>query len=148
MDLYYRLGVIDINIPPLRERTEDIPMLVEHFMENIGPRLKKKVTGIDRRAMDILLNYHWPGNVRELSNIIERAINMADGPVLNADVFPIAIKKGMEKTVFQARPATVGLDEKTVMKCLEKCRNNRSRAAKELGISRSSLYRILKKYSL
>jgi transcriptional regulator with PAS, ATPase and Fis domain len=99
--------------------------------------------------MRILLNYHWPGNVRELSNIIERAINMTEDQVLKPDVFPNSIRKSQGKYLPPQAPIISNyVDEKTIRDCLRRNRDNRSRVAKELGISRSSLYRKLKKFSI
>jgi DNA-binding NtrC family response regulator len=85
--------VIDIKIPSLRERKDDIPRLVEHFIKIIGPRLGKEITGIDDKAINVLFDYDWPGNVRELNNIYERAISLASASVLTEEDLPSEIKK-------------------------------------------------------
>jgi transcriptional regulator with PAS, ATPase and Fis domain len=150
LDLYYRLGVIDIKIPPLRERKGDIPELVEHFITTIGPKLGKKIIGIDDRAMDILLNYDWPGNVRELSNVIERAINMTSGNILIENVFPSVMRKDAEECLplWEKTPSKHDLEEQLIRNYLRKYHDNKSKVAKELGISRSSLYRKMGKYTI
>ncbi len=148
LDIYYRLGVIDINIPPLRERRDDIPRLVEHFLGTIGAKLGKNVTNVDGAAMNMMLKYHWPGNARELSNVIERAINMADGSILTVELLPPSMKKSMAQYIPAAPPTMEELDEQMLRKYLQKHQNNRSLVASDLGISRSSLYRKLKEFSI
>ena len=150
LDLYYRLKVIDIEIPPLRERNDDIPDLVEHFVRIIGPRLNREITQIDPKAMEILLDYDWPGNVRELNNVIERAVNIVSGDVLTVDALPPDIKEDIWKS-----PVTWGknlnkneIEEQLIIKCLKKHNGNRNLAAKELGISRATIFRKIKKYSI
>ncbi len=150
LDLYYRLGVMIINIPSLRERIGDIPELVEHFIKTIGPKHGKKIIGIDDRAMDILLNYDWPGNVRELNNVIERAINISTGNVLTEDLLPPEIRKDNQECIriWEEHPSKDIMEEQLIRNYLNKYSNNRSRVAKELGISRSSLYRKMTKYDI
>jgi len=150
LDLYYRLGVMIINIPPLRERISDIPEMVEHFVKNIGPKLGKRITSIDNRAMDILMNYDWPGNARELNNVIERAINICTGNVLSEDLLPPEIRKSGEEClrIWEENPSKDAMEEQLIRSYLKKFNFNRSRVAKELGISRSSLYRKIEKYSI
>lgn len=150
LDLYYRLGVIIINIPPLRERMGDIPELVEHFIKTIGSKYGKRVAGIEDRAMDLLLNYGWPGNVRELNNVIERAINISTGNVLGEDLLPLEIRRPNQEYIklWEEHPSKESLEEHLIRNYLRKYGNNRSKVAKELGISRSSLYRKLEKYAI
>jgi len=87
-DLYYRLNVVPIHIPPLRERREDIPLLVEHFLAKFNERLKKQISGIDPDAVDRLVSYNWPGNIRELENVIERTMLFCEGPTIRAVDLP------------------------------------------------------------
>jgi len=150
LDLYYRLGVMIINIPSLRDRISDIPEFVEHFIKTIGPKHGKKILSIDDRAMDILLNYDWPGNVRELNNVIERAINISAGNVLTADLLPPEMRKDNQTYIklWEEHPSKNMIEEQLIRNYLSKYSNNRSRVAKELGISRSSLYRKMIKYSI
>jgi transcriptional regulator with PAS, ATPase and Fis domain len=150
LDLYYRLGVMDIKIPALRDRKDDIPQMVEHFIKVIGPKLRKNINGIDDRAMAALMDYHWPGNVRELSNVIERAINLARENILRIENLPDEIRND---------PPNYSSDLKLVMNkdqveaqviknCLQKHNGNRTLAAREMGISRSSMYRKMIKHSI
>jgi transcriptional regulator with PAS, ATPase and Fis domain len=150
LDLYYRLGVMIINIPPLRERISDIPEMVDHFIKAIGPKLGKRITGISNRAMDILLNYDWPGNARELNNVIERAVNICTGNVLTEDLLPPEICKANEERfkIWEENPTRDVMEEQLIRNYLKKYNDNRSRVAKELGISRSSLYRKMEKYCI
>ncbi len=151
LDLYYRLRVIDIKIPPLRERKDDIPTLVEFFVKTIGPRLGKEITHVDPKAVELLLNYDWPGNVRELSNVIERAINMSAEATLTVEVFPQELRYTLEDQplIFEKRlPKDPLLQEKIIRSFLQKHNNNRTRVAQELGISRSTLYRKMEKFSI
>jgi transcriptional regulator with GAF, ATPase, and Fis domain len=84
-DLFYRLNVFPLGVPPLRERKEDLPLLVNFFLSKFGKKLGKEVRGMSQRAMERLLDYDWPGNIRELQNIVERAVVLASGPIVNLD---------------------------------------------------------------
>ncbi len=150
LDLYYRLGVIDIRIPSLRDRKDDIPELVNHFLKSIGPKLGKTISGIDDLALALLMNYNWPGNVRELSNVIERAISLSSEASLSAEDFPPELLK-------PAQPVPMNMDlgsskgsfeEQLIRNCLRKHNNNRVKTAEELGINRTTLYRKMVKYSM
>lgn len=92
-DLYYRLNVIPLLLPPLRERKEDIPILVEHFLNKMGQELTKKTKGIKNDALGILMQYKWPGNVRELENIIERLVTLTDGSFIDVEHLPAYLKE-------------------------------------------------------
>ena len=149
LDLYYRLKVIDIDIPSLRERRDDIPMLVKHFIKIIGPRLGKNISAIDDEAMDVLLAYDWPGNVRELNNAIERAINLAGGNVLTKQTLPYKSKQSNDESL---PPWGKSLhknivEERLIRSCLQKYQGNRI-WQQRMGISRATIYRKIKKYSI
>ena len=151
LDLYYRLRVIDVQIPALRDRKDDIPTLVDYFVKTIGPRLGKEITRVDEKVVQVLSNYDWPGNVRELSNVIERAINMSTGKTLTADVFPLELRCNIEEQapIWGKRlPKDPQLQEQIIRSYLEKHNHNKTRVAQELGISRSSLYRKMEKFSI
>ncbi|NLV16828.1 MAG: sigma 54-interacting transcriptional regulator [Syntrophomonadaceae bacterium] len=149
LDLYYRLGVMDIRIPPLRERPDDIPELVNHFIKCTGPKLGKQIKGISDNAMELLMNYTWPGNVRELNNVIERAINMAPDPVLSGSLFPLLPQISEEPPAALPLKATKkSVEEQAIKSCLRKHSNNRNKTAAELGISRVTLYRKMVKYGM
>jgi len=153
-DLYFRLNVITIHIPPLRERREDIPLLAQHFL-SLGARGPRT---IEPDAMEALINYHWPGNVRELANVIERAKILADGPTITLHDLPPAIAQpaGTSVTVPSAaiysRPSEEvsleQLEREHIVRVLEAKGGNKARAARALGISRRRLYRLLDKHGL
>ncbi|MFQ5840812.1 MAG: sigma-54-dependent transcriptional regulator [Thermodesulfobacteriota bacterium] len=153
-DLYYRLKVMVIEMPPLRERGEDILLLANLFIEENNKELGKNVTGVSEAAREYLLNYQWPGNVRELKNIIERAMILSNGNEILPDHLPIELRKGqMTGSGDQASDKTEDLALETVEKkhikdVLMMMDGNKSKAARMLGISRSTLREKLKKYSI
>jgi DNA-binding NtrC family response regulator len=153
-DLYYRLNVVPINIPPLREHKEDIPYLVDHFIARFARESGKSITGITPAAMKSLGEFHWPGNVRELENIIERAVALSTGPVI--DVGDIQLDSALRKSqgAEGAGSAAPFLPEGTtleqyedelIMEALRRANGNKSQAARLLGLSRNALrYRLSK----
>lgn len=149
-DLYYRLNVISILIPPLRERKDDIPLLVEYFINEFNKILGKNVMGCNHEALQVLLNYDWPGNVRELRNVIERAILLCNEEIiLKEDLTPeISNEKSLAAKVCGQYEKS--LDEIIKLyseRMLQICNNNQAKAARALGISRPRLRRILLKVS-
>jgi len=150
-DLFYRLNVINIHLPPLRERKEDIPLLVHHFIERISPELGKDVSDISEGALKILLNYNWPGNVRELENAVERAIVTSKSKMLIEEDFNFL---GNGNTQGQKRweiPEHMTLDEienLAITTTLQRTHGNIKEAASILGVDRSTLYDRIKKYNL
>jgi transcriptional regulator with PAS, ATPase and Fis domain len=145
-DLYYRLNVMDIYIPPLRERREDIVPLARHFLEKYSRKSGKKIAGFSEEAGEILLSYGFPGNVRELENIVERAVILETSPVITAQSLPQTIRLFQVETIDPNRIKTMDeISKDYAEKVLEYVDNNKSKAADLLGISRTSLWRILKK---
>jgi transcriptional regulator with PAS, ATPase and Fis domain len=145
-DLYYRLNVMDIFIPPLRERKEDIAPLSRHFLDKHARNTNKKITGFSEEAMDILTSYGFPGNVRELENIIERAVILEKTSLITPESLPQSIRLFQIETIDPNKIKTIDeLNKDYAEKILEYAENNKSRAADLLGISRTSLWRILKK---
>jgi transcriptional regulator with GAF, ATPase, and Fis domain len=147
-DLFYRLNVYPIKLPPLRERHEDIPLLATHFLEIYKKRANKNITGINRKALTWLRRYDWPGNVRELENAMERAVIVAQGRMIGLDDLPHAVR-GAEtsKSVELEVGSTIDEAEKRmILQTLAYTRGDRSRAAQILGIGRKTLYRKLQKY--
>ena len=147
-DLLYRINTVEVNLPPLRERQEDIPLLADHFLVIFSKKYKKDITGISAPALKKLERYRWPGNIRELIHTLERAVILSESKMLQpADfLFPEA-EKDVEGVVFE----NYNLEEveKTVIrKTLKKHEGNISHAAKELGLTRTSLYRRMEKYGL
>jgi len=151
-DLFYRLNVIPVCIPPLRERVEDIPLLVDHFVEKFCERHQLGLKGIQPEVYNVLSAYAWPGNVRELENTIERAVLLSKGGTLTTKSFPEDVVSGKtEGLVSHTEPKTPTLEsiEKAYIHwVLEKSRGNKSKAARILGIDTSTLYRKLGKYAL
>ncbi len=144
-DLYYRLNVMEIFIPPLRERKEDIEPLASYFLRKHLPKARKKITGFTREAMEVLRQYSFPGNVRELENIVERAIILEKAEFITPESLPQSIKLFQIETLEPGRIKTIEeLNREYVEKVLEMFGDNRSKAAEVLGISRTSLWRILK----
>jgi len=146
-DLYYRLKVIDIDIPALRERREDIPILVQHFIQKFSKELKRAVSGVSGDALKILLNYPWPGNVRELENIIQRAITLSRHEVISPEDLPASIiQKADEKLFEKAVEEKFTLDQlekEYIRRVLIETGGNKSKAAERLGLDRKTLYRKL-----
>ena len=145
-DLYYRLNVMDIYIPPLRERKEDVTPLSRHFLQKYAKKENRNITGFSKEAMDTLLSYGFPGNVRELENIIERAVILEKTSLIRPESLPQTIKLFEVETISPNRVRTIDeLNREYAEKILDFVDHNRSKAAELLGISRTSLWRILKK---
>ena len=144
-DLYYRLNVMEIFIPPLRERKEDIEPLARFFLQKHLPKSNKKISDITSEAMDFLRSYSFPGNVRELENIIERAIILEKGPTITPESLPQSMKLFQIETLDPGKIRTIEeMNREYVRQVLDHYGGNRSRAAEVLGISRTSLWRLLK----
>jgi DNA-binding NtrC family response regulator len=145
-DLYYRLNVMDIYIPPLRERREDITPLAKYFLQKYARKENKKITVLSKEAMNTLLSYGFPGNVRELENIIERAVILEKTSAIRPESLPQTIKLFEVETISPDRVRTIDeLNREYAEKVLDFVDQNRSKAAELLGISRTSLWRILKR---
>jgi len=169
-DLFYRLSVFGIHLPPLRERPEDILPLTEMFLAELGPAVGRSVPGVSREAKDLLLSYPWPGNVRELRNALERAAILSDGGLITAAHLPIGVTRrdspaartaprGSGSAATEATAATnpllppegvdlESLERDYVKEALKKARFNKSKAAKLLGLTRAQLYSRIEKYGL
>ncbi|MBI5676272.1 MAG: sigma-54-dependent Fis family transcriptional regulator [Nitrospirae bacterium] len=145
-DLFYRLNVMDIHIPPLRERRGDILPLSIHFLEKHSKKINKKISDFNKEAMDMLMSYNFPGNVRELENIIERAVILEKTSLIQPESLPQSIKLFQVETITSKKIKTIDeLNKEYAEKVLEFVEDNKSKAADLLGISRTSLWRILKK---
>jgi transcriptional regulator with GAF, ATPase, and Fis domain len=152
-DLFYRLNVVLMSIPPLRERKEDIPILIEHFLKKYAEENGKEIVGLSSEAQDVLLKYDYPGNVRELENIIERAVVIAREAVISVEDLPF--RESMEETA-AGRKAEEGslrgsieeLERNLIVEAMEKAGDHQSHAADLLGISERMLRYKLKKYGL
>ena len=147
-DLLYRINTVEIHLPPLRDRTGDIPLLVDHFLKIYSKKYKKNVKGISSNAIKTLNQYHWPGNVRELQHAIERAIIMSDGTQLEGEDFLLSAPN---KKFGELELDTYNLEdiEKSIInKVLKQHQGNITQAASDLGLTRTSLYRRMEKYDI
>jgi two-component system response regulator HydG len=148
-DLYYRLNVIPIDLPPLRERRNDIPLLARHFLRRFAGEQGKRIEEFSPEAMRLLLDYFWPGNVRELENSIEHATVLAKGRQIDASDLPGALHATTSLAQTGRHPTTMAEHEKELLQqVLEECAWNKKEAARRLGISRNTLYVKLKKYQI
>ncbi|MDD5383130.1 MAG: sigma 54-interacting transcriptional regulator [Candidatus Margulisbacteria bacterium] len=150
-DLFYRINVFPIYLPPLRERKEDIPLLIDHFYHKYAKENKKKVKGINRAALDMMMAYNWPGNVRELENVIERAVILCQKELITAEDLPATLKKGEELEI-TATGATLpeiveSIEKQRILEALEKHKTQRQ-AAKALGITERMLGYKIQKYQI
>lgn len=154
-DLFYRLNVIKINVPPLRERKEDIPVLVESLIKKLNFQLGVKVNAVSPEVINVLMNYDWPGNIRELQNVLERAMNMAWGDVLEVShLSGFLDNEGLTTNSSGGSPASAGslkekkkfTEKEAIKEALQICQGNRVLAARLLNISRNTLYKKLRKY--
>ncbi len=169
-DLYFRIKGATIMLPPLRQRSEDIPVLIDHMIKKSSLRLNKPIDGIDNDAREILVSYNWPGNIRQLENVIENMIALASGPQLTADDIPPDILghysvETVSTTALAPMNLTGGgntgtaitslagislaeLEKEAIQKTLEMVGGNREHAAKLLGIGERTLYRKIKEYGV
>jgi two-component system response regulator AtoC len=151
-DLYYRLNVVPIEVPPLARRADDIPLLVEHFVRRYSRECNKPVDGLSAEAMAALRDYEWPGNVRELQNVIERAVVLAEGPVIQLNDLPLDVLlpkhrvqvREAERLVLKS--ATEDFERQIVLRVLERVGGNQREAARILGLHRNSLARMLARW--
>jgi two-component system, NtrC family, response regulator HydG len=150
-DLFYRLNVIALRLPPLAERADDIPLLVNHFLAQKRRGLKKEIDAIEPEAMDLLCRYSWPGNVRELENIVERAVALESGPAILVADLPDYIRNQSIET-YRHHPSDIPTleeqEKRYIQWVLDRTEGNKTRAAKIMGIDRVSLWRKLKRYGI
>ena len=156
-DLYFRLNVLGISLPPLRERSEDIPLLADHFLAKYGERFGKGGVRLSQNALRMLVGYHWPGNVRELENCIERGLLLCDGDLIDVDSLPESIVGRSElkpdptaimPEILSIKKAEEILERELIKRALEKTGGNRTHAARLLEISHRSLLYKLKEYEM
>jgi two-component system response regulator HydG len=155
-DLFYRLNVVTLRLPPLRERQDDIPLLAHHFLEKYAKKNHKKVMGFSPIAMDMLLKYPWPGNVRELENVIERAVILLPDEHVTEKELPITVTESYaEKNDWLSPPFSVvanrpldEIEKEAILATLEDCDGNKSETARRLGIDRKTLYKKLQNYEI
>lgn len=147
-DLYYRLNVFPIELPPLRHRREDIAALALHFASNAAAELGVRRHGVSSEAMDLLSRYDWPGNIRELANVIERAVLLCDGPDVLPAHLPPEITIGATPSLSQEERSLRGQEKAMIVAALKNSRWNQTKAAAALGISRDNLRYRVKKYRI
>jgi two-component system NtrC family response regulator len=154
-DLYYRLNVVTVVLPPLRERKEDIPALMEHFIGKYGRENKKKIAGVTAETRDLLMRYAYPGNVRELENIIERAVVLTKGEIITSADVPLHLKttESEEKICVAKRDGSLTetldtVERGIIMEALKAAGGVQTRAAEKLGISERVLRYKLKKFKI
>jgi two-component system response regulator HydG len=153
-DLYYRLNVVTLNMPPLRDRREDIPLLAQHFLKMFAEKNRKEIKGFTPQAMDRLLKYDWPGNVRELMNAVERGVVLSRSDYLDEEELSPILRDAPSSREIPPKDATLTdmpLDEvekATILKTLELTGGNKSEAARRLGVTRKTLHKKLKMYGV
>jgi DNA-binding NtrC family response regulator len=156
-DLYYRLNVINVNLPPLRKRTEDIRLLAQHFLVHFARENEKALREISSRAMEVLLDYHWPGNVRELENVIERAVVLSTGEVLDLDLLPPSVRSpdavGLPPPALPAngiafKDAVSEYERQIIIKALQACGGVQKRAAEMLQVKPTTLHEMMKRLNI
>jgi DNA-binding NtrC family response regulator len=151
--LYFRLNVVTVHLPPLRERRSDIPMLVHHFLNRYAPGAPLQVTA---GAMKSLLQYVWPGNVRELENCVARAVTLGDQQIIDVQDLPPAIRteqpptgdSAIQEASALSTTALAEMERMTILRVFEQANGDKALAGKMLGISRATLYRKLKRYNI
>ena len=156
-DLFYRLNVMPLNVPPLKERRDDIPLLAQHFLKKFSDKNRKTVKGFVPLAMDMLVNYDWPGNVRELENAVERAVILATGEHITEAQLPLNITEQYEDLELRPTGAVQILDgthsledieKEAILAALAASNGNKAKAARRLGVTRKTLHNKLKSYGL
>jgi len=153
-DLYYRLNVIPLELPPLRRRKEDIPLLVEHFLRKKGADMKKPISKVSLEALEMLKRYNWPGNIRELENLIERAMVLCDKDEIQLQDFPVLLENGEQNILNLPEddlPLNIvleNLEQQMIKRAMEKTGGVKTKAAEILGMKTSVLYYKLEKYNM
>ena len=147
-DLYYRLNVIPIRLPPLRERREDIPLLIEHFIERLSIETGRHVEGVSREALELLMAHSWPGNVRELRNVLERGVVVGSGSIVEASDLGLTPSTSYTHEVTNAPASLEEMERRHISEILQRTGGNVSQAARILNIDRATLYSKIRKYQL
>ncbi len=158
-DLFYRLNAFTINLPPLRERREDIPLLAYHFLQRAKAKVNKHVSGIETEALNLLMQYHWPGNLRELENVIERAVVLTETDAIRVEDLPLVLRGDTPTRRLSVAPGREGLhalkqrmldqiEREAIIQYLKQHNGNITRAAQAAGISRRTFHRLLIKHRI
>jgi len=146
-DLYYRLKVMEISLPPLRERREDIPLLTDHFIRKLNEEFCREISTVSEDVMSLFMKYTWPGNVRELRHALEHAFIQCRQPVITVNVLPRDIRGSLPSGLSQLQ-CDVGYERQHILEALEQTRWNKTRTAKLLGVSRRTLYRWMEEHGI
>jgi two-component system response regulator PilR (NtrC family) len=158
-DLFYRINVIPISLPPLRDRREDIPLLAEHFVVKYNEQMGKEISGISHQAMELLVRYEWPGNIRELENVMERAVALEPTPTILADGLPVTVRgdaprvtaalpDGLPESGFDLEAHVKEIERSYIAEALKRAGGVQVKAAELLGMSFRSFRYYVKKYNL
>jgi two-component system response regulator HydG len=148
-DLYYRLNVIPVHLPPLREHPDDIPVMAQHFLNRCAEKMNREIEGFSQDAMEALVRYPWPGNVRELENVIERIVVLSRTKRVMLQELPPAVRESMNTALLRGMPGSLQeMERLRIMDALGEAGGNKKLAARTLGIHRSTLYAKLRKYGL
>lgn len=147
-DLFYRINVMEITLPPLRERKSDIPLLADYFMAELSRQYNLKPKALSKHVMEILVQYDWPGNVRELKNVLEKALILAEDDIINADVLPVYLSAYISSSDQQLWSPVDISERKYIIQLMEKYEGNITRTAKALNIARNTLYSKLLKHNI
>ena len=150
-DLYYRLGAFQIELPPLRDRNEDIPLLLDFFMRSYARRMGKVVMGFAPEVIALLTNKEWPGNIRELANVVERAVILTKEPVIDVGCLPLDFRgelSGHETVDGTFEASVIHYKKLLIANALKACGNNKTQAARQLGLSRGYFFRLLKQFGM
>jgi DNA-binding NtrC family response regulator len=145
-DLYYRLAVLPVTVPPLRERTDDLVALAEHFFQLYANEKSPRLKGFSTRAIEAIMDYEWPGNVRELINRVRRAMVMADGRLIMPE--DLGLSRAIQVSAPALDDARMRSERSALRECLDRSGQNVSRAARDLGVSRTTMYRLLSKHGM
>jgi transcriptional regulator with PAS, ATPase and Fis domain len=145
-DLFYRLNVVSVAMPPLRERRDDVPVLAQYFLEKLGENVGRRITGISRDAVECLRNHDWPGNVRELQNVVERAIVLGSGPTIVREDLPESLLETIPSMGASSDFHVLVNDAKRriITSALDSANGNYTEAARQLGIHPNNLHRLLR----
>jgi transcriptional regulator with GAF, ATPase, and Fis domain len=146
-DLYYRLQVVELSLPPLKDRKEDIPLLVEHYLKQFNVKFHKEIRNLSADVEKIIMNYPWPGNVRELAHALEQAFILCRSDTITVELLPHHLKAFREDRE-ALRGGSELVDAQTILRALEKTAWNKARAARLLGVDRKTLYRNIEKYHI
>ena len=148
-DLYYRINVVPIIIPPLRDRREDIPLLAEHFLRIYSEKNRRTIKGFEQGVMQAFIQHSWPGNVREIENIMERMVIMSKGDTITLDDLPPALAGRQQEEESTPSPTSLkDVERETIVKTLQQAGGNRTKTAAILGISRKTLQNKIREYGI